>query len=281
MKPSVILVLLVFGSSCFAQVGDVLFVNFNASDNTIEDALIADGHDVTRVDVPPDTANSFFSGTDLGDFCTVVWSAAYAYDDDVSTATSVLTDWVASGGFALITAPDAIRAQSTDMVQFLGGSSARDENLNFSPVADIANSLTTGLVDIRGLTPPDVSDQDTLCGPLVPGTVGLVTGTSMPDSTCPNDEGYAWTLRSLGTGEIAFISSGNFTSGDDPDWSDTTIPGGGVYNAALRNFARAGCSPRAEPQPIPTLSIWGLIALLSALFLGAALRMSNRSGAAC
>ncbi|AKS42105.1 hypothetical protein [Wenzhouxiangella marina] len=270
MKRLVLPLLLAFSPASFAQVGDVLFVNYNGSDNSVETALAADGHTVTAVDVPPNTASAYFSSTDLSGYCAVVWSGAYAYDEDVAGATSVLSNWVADGGSVLVTAPDAIRSQSTDMIQFLGGSSARDENLNFSTIANVANSLTIGLVDIRGLTPPDISDQDTLCGPLVPGTVGLVTGTATPDSTCPNDEGYAWTLRSLGNGQIAFITSGNFTTGDDPDWSDTTIPGDGVYNAALRNFARAACTPRAEARSVPALSPPSLVVLFTLLLMLAA-----------
>jgi hypothetical protein len=262
-----ILVLFAASLASSAMAGSVLFVSYNDSDGSVGVALAADGHDVTQVNVPPETANDYFSGADLAGYCAVIWSAAYAYERDVSTATAVLTAWVQQGGSILVTAPDAIRAQSADMIGFLGGSSARDENLNFSPVANLMNSVTTGLVDIRGQTPPDISDQDTLCGPLLPGTVGLVTGTLTPDSTCPDNEGYAWTLRSLGQGEIAFITSGNFTSDDDPDWSSTVIPGDGVYNAGLRNFVHAACRPRAIPaQPVPALSIWSLM-LLGALLL--------------
>lgn len=262
MNKTMIAMLFAVGLVSNAVAGEVLFVNYNSSDSSIEAALVADGHNVTQANVPPETANAYFPSANLDAYCAVVWSGAYAYSQDVSTATATLASWVEQGGAVLVTAPDAIRSQSTDMIGFLGGSSARDENLNFSPVANLSNSVTTGLIDIRGQTPPDISDQDTLCGPLLSGTVGLVTGTLTPDSSCPDNDGYAWTLRGLGDGEVAFITSGNFTSGDDPDWASTAIPGDGVYNAGLRNFVHAACQPRAAvAQPIPSLSLWGLVVL--------------------
>jgi hypothetical protein len=105
----------------------------------------------------------------------------------------------------------------------------------------------------------------------------LVTGTQTPDSSCPNNDGYAWTLRSLGAGEVAFITSGDFLDDRDPDWSSTAIPGDGVYNAAVRNFAAAGCRPQVDPpQTIPTLQPWGLLVMLSLLLLSVALFARGR-----
>lgn len=263
-----------------ATAGNLLFVNYNGSDNTIPVALTADGHVVTSVDVPPGTANTYFQGVNLGQYCAVVWSTAYQYAQDLAGASATLSNWVSSGGHVLITTPDGIRASATfpdgqpDLVALLGGTGATDNGTNYSTVASIPNSLTTGLVDIQGQLPPPISDMDALCGPLVSGTVGLVTAQS---SRCASEPGYAWTLRSLGSGQIAFITSGNFTSGDDPDWSATAIPGDGVYNAGLRNFAYAACTPPVATA-VPTTSVAGLAvgSLLVAAMV--AFRLRRRQG---
>ena len=79
--------------------------------------------------------------------------------------------------------------------------------------------------------------------------------------------GYAWTLRTLGSGRIAWISSGNFNNdADEPDWTDTTIPGEGVYNAALRNFAYNACPTTTA---VPSMTEWGMIIFMVLAGLGA------------
>lgn len=272
-------VLLSLAVAAPATAGNVLFVNYNGSDNTIPAALTADGHQVTSVDVPPGTANAYFQGANLGQYCAVVWSTAYQYNQDLAGASTTLSNWASSGGHVLITTPDGIRASTTypngqpDLVALLGGTGATDNGTNYSTVASVPNSLTTGLVDIQGQVPPPISDMDALCGPLASGTVGLVTAER---TGCASEPGYAWTLRSLGSGQVAFITSGNFTSGNDPDWSATAIPGDGVYNAGLRNFAYAACTP--VPTAIPTTSAAGFIAGSLLLAVVAAFRLRRLQG---
>lgn len=109
--------------------------------------------------------------------------------------------------------------------------------------------MTTGPFDIRGQQPSQPGDTDEICGPLSPDTVGLVTSST---TACSSSPGFVWTLRSLGAGQVAFITSGDFSSGyTEPDWSNTTVPGNGdwVYNAGLRNFVHAACS--VPPAQIP------------------------------
>lgn len=263
MKPSrtVLALVLTMGYGACAAAGEVLFVNYNGSDNTIPAALAADGHTVTSVDVPPATASTYFQNVNLGQYCAVVWSTAYAYNQDLSGATTRLANWATSGGDVLITTPDGIRRSNSpyptgqpDLVSLLGGTAATDNGNTYSTVANVSNSLTTGLVDIRGQTPPPISDMDALCGPLASGTTGVVTAQN---TGCASEPGYAWSLRTLGSGQVAFITSGNFTSGDDPDWSSTAIPGDGVYNAGLRNFVHAACTP--VPAAVPAASHTGLV----------------------
>lgn len=263
---SAVFLVLLAGTSANASAGDVLFVNYNGSDSDIPAALTQDDHTVTSVDVPPDTANNFFQNEDLGQYCAVVWSTAYAYDDDLSGAESTLSSWVTSGGHLLVTAPDGIR-EDGDLVSLLGGTGATDSGNGYSLISTASNSVTNGLFDIRGQQPQDISDEDSLCGPLQPDTEGLV---SAQNAGCPTGPGYVWTLRNLGSGQVAYIASGNFTGSttNDPDWSLTTLPDAGVYNAGLRNFVQAACT--ASPAPVPAVSPLHLLLLvLSLVSLGA------------
>lgn len=247
--------------------GDVLFVNYNGSDSGIPTALAEDGHVITSVDVPPTSANDFFQNEDLDQYCAVVWSTAYAYDDDLTGARGTLSTWVSSGGHLLVTAPDGIRNDG-DLVSLLGGTGATDSGNGYSIVANVSNNVTTGLFDIRGQQPPDISDEDSLCGPLQADTVSIV---SAQNTGCPSEPGYVWTLRNLGAGQVAYIASGNFSASttDDPDWTLTAIPGAGVYNAGLRNFVQSACSAASEPRAVPALSPVHLL-LLSLLVVGLA-----------
>ncbi len=255
-----------------ASAGNILFVNYNGSDDTVPTALAADGHSVTPVDVPPATASTYFQNADLGQYCAVVWSTAYAYSQDLTGAAARLSDWATSGGHVLITAPDGIRDDG-DLVSLLGGAGATDNGNTFSTVANISNSVTTGLFDIRGQQPPPLSDIDALCGPLSGDTVGLVTAQN---TACPSEPGYVWSLRSLGSGQVAYITSSNFTGGDEPDWSATAIPGEGVYNAGLRNFADAACT--TTPASVPAASPAGLIVVSLLLAVGAVFGLRRRMG---
>jgi hypothetical protein len=267
-----------------ATAGNVLFVNYNTSDAAIPAALAADGHIVTTTNVQPGSANAYFESVDLSPYCAVVWSTAYQYNQDLGVATSRLSAWASAGGSVLITAPDGIRSSSTfpngqpDLVALLGGAGATDNGSGFSPVANALNSVTTGLIDIRGQVPPPISDMDALCGPLSADTVGLVTAQN---THCPSGDGYAWTLRTLGAGRVAFITSGNFgqSTNNDPDWAVTTIPGDGVYNAGLRNFVRAACTAGPSlppPTPVPTTSAIGLLLGSLLLFIAAAVTFRSR-----
>lgn len=261
------LLLLAFAGQAFA--GNVLFVNYNNSDNTVPAALAADGHTVTSANVDPSTASNYFQNANVGQYCAVVWSTAYAYNQNVTGASATLSSYATSGGHVLITTPDGIR-NNGGLVSLLGGSGGTDNGNAYSTVANVSNSLTTGLIDIRGQQPPPISDMDALCGPLGSGTVGLVTAQN---TGCASEPGYAWSLRSLGSGQVAFITSGNFTSGNDPDWSNTAIPGDGVYNAGLRNYVYAACIP-APPVAVPTNSTFGII--FGSLILAACAAFSIR-----
>ncbi len=269
-----------------ALAGDVLFINYNGSDGDIPTALAADSHTVTSVDVPPNTANTYFQGTDLGQYCAVVWSTAYAYREDLTGASNILSNWVTSGGHVLITSPDGIRDNGTSvspLASLLGGAGATDNGGSFTSIGHQSNSVTTGLFDIRGFQPPDViADMDALCGPLASGTIGLIMAQNTQCATNHQEPGFAWTLRDLGSGQTAYMASGNFTNTttDEPNWINTTIPGEGVYNAGLRNFVNAACNalpPVVLPPAtaIPTLSQLAIILLALLLMTVGLMRFSR------
>jgi MYXO-CTERM domain-containing protein len=70
-------------------------------------------------------------------------------------------------------------------------------------------------------------------------TVSVVATGSAPSES-------QWTLRTLGGGEVAYVSNGN-SSGTHLSWSTTTAGGAGAYNAAIRNFAAAGDAATGDP----------------------------------
>jgi hypothetical protein len=254
--------------SLAAHSANVLFVSDSQSDTNIPGILMADGHTVTAVlddfTVGPNT-NAVLTGS-LAAYDVIVWSATgdgWGGVHDAATATN-LTNWVTGGGRLFVTGYDTIISPDDPVLQaLLGGSGANDVGDSSGPVLNVANSLTTGLVDIRGITPTGgySSDMDSLSG-LGLDTVCVVADTSNPGSC-------HWTLRTLGNGEIAYVSNGEVGISAHASWADTSVGGAGAYNAALRNFAfAADAVPPAPPTPVPTLSEWGMILLSSLLALG-------------
>lgn len=133
--------LLLMTAASPALAGQVLFVNNNGSDDTIANALSADGHSVTNSDLDPTTpaVDTFFQNANLGQYCAVVWSPAYARSNpDLSAATSTLANWVSGGGHLLITSPDGVASSGAnpngqpDLDALVGGSGGRDSGYNFS-----------------------------------------------------------------------------------------------------------------------------------------------------
>ncbi|RJP84582.1 MAG: IPTL-CTERM sorting domain-containing protein [Desulfobacteraceae bacterium] len=271
MKKISLILTLMFSLYAFspANAGNILFVSDDGSDNNIDDALAVDGHNITS-----ETDRAVLLGN-LNDYCCVFWSASDDGEQNLSSVVANLTNYVSNGGFVFVTGGDAVAAPpEPNMLNFVGASSSLDAGNIIGPVLNSQNSLTYGVIDIRGQVPPNISDADTLCSPLTSGTVGIATS----DANCGDgSQGYEWTLRSLGKGKIAFVSSGNFDNdNDDPLWTDTSIPGDGVFNAALRNFAYNACRPSSES--IPTMNEWGLI-ILSLLLAGSAFWMIRRQAA--
>ena len=234
-----------------ALAANVLFVSDNLSDSTnIPSVLTGDGHTVTVVtnDYAGDT-NPTLQGS-LAAYGLVVWSATGTGSGSVHTTAAVfsnLASYVSAGGYVLVTGYDTIASpDDSNLLTFLGGTGVHDGGTP-SGGAIGPNSLTSGVVNIVGVTPTGgYSDQDSMTG-IAGDTVGVV----------PDSGDWLWTIRTLGSGQIAYISNG-YSGGEHASWLDTSAGGAGAYNAGLRNFAsNAGSGP--GPASIPTLSEWGMI----------------------
>ncbi|MEC7522882.1 MAG: hypothetical protein VYE22_23605 [Myxococcota bacterium] len=224
------------GPVASAHAADLLFVSDRATDTNIAAALMADGHDVTVVTGDfASGANPTLTGS-LGAYDAVFWSATgggFGSTHDAATFTA-LDAYVASGGYVFVTGYDSI-ASPTDpnLIAFLGGSGSRDVPSAPGPIVMAANALTTGIVDIQGVTPTGASgDRDALTG-LGADTVNVCASSSVAGEA-------QWSLRTPagGGGLIAYVSNGNAgSSSTHPSWTNTASGGAGAYNAALRNFA--------------------------------------------
>jgi hypothetical protein len=220
---------------------NVLFVSDGLSDTNIPAALRADGHTVTEVTNDFVAGSNVRLGTSLAGYDAVFWSATGAGFGDAHTDAAVftnLTSYVSGGGRVFVTGYDSLASPSDpNLIAFVGATSSTDLPGAPGPVVAAANSLTTGVVDIRGVTPSGYSsDRDSLAG-LGADTVAVVTTASGTGA------GQAqWTLRHLGAGEVAYVSNGDSGASAHASWTNTSAGGAGAYNAALRNFAEAAAS---------------------------------------
>lgn len=199
----------------------------------IDEILTADGHSVS----------SFFDSTaafnalngQLNTYDMIIWDNWSNYS---SNEVSNVASYVANGGALLATGYDSHFNPS--MTELIGGvgASYRDHccGTDNTPSAIInqANSVTVGMVDIRGLLPEFQGDLDAFS---VLGS-GLVSLSEV-------EFGSHLTLREHGLGEVAFLST---TYGHDYRNSP-------VYSGALRNFAMNSSQEVPEPS---TLAIFAL-----------------------
>jgi len=211
----------------------ILFVSNSGGDGNIARVLTAEGHAVTSAPM----GFAALAG-DLSTYDVIFWSANGSYSVPSTTFTA-LTAWVMAGGRVFVTGYDSI-ISNTELARFCGGSGALD--LTFSsapgPIARVENSLTVGVVDIQGVTPTGgYDDRDGLTG-LGSDTVEVAASSGGGSSQ--------WSLRTLGAGEVAWVSNGTY-SGDHASWEVTTAGGAGAYNAAIRNFAAAAEPGVTEP----------------------------------
>lgn len=227
-----------FSAQGFAK--SVLFVSDSTTDTNIEGVLTADGH---SVDVETNGYNAATQTTtpltgSLAGYDAVIWSATGigtgGQHDDPLGLFANLTSYVNAGGRIFVTGYDSVASPADDeLIAFLGGATSTDTpDAPATGIVNEVNSLTTGLYDIRGVTPSDPADDLDQIEGLGGDTTGVLASV---DNGTP---GWQWTLRGIGAGQIAYVSAGN--SSNDLDYTGwvTEFTGGtdGTYNAALRNF---------------------------------------------
>lgn len=227
---------------CAAGPGTVLFVcdSDNTTATEIPAELTAAGYTVVEVysDHNATTKDNATLQGSLAGYDVIFWhaSGSSGYGDTHSAATFTnLTTFVNGGGAIFITGYDVI-ASPTDMelITFMGGTSSTDGGSAGTETLVGANSLTTGVTNIVGLTLNNTGDHDGLNG-LTAGTVGVAT----------NGTSHGWSIRTLGAGEIAWVSTANYIG---MTWAAWNTPGSG-YNEALLNFA----FNHSAPSPIVTM----------------------------
>lgn len=263
--------LLLLTTQVFAA--DLLFVSDSDSDANIATVLSADGHNVTTVLNDYSNGDNAVLQGDLAGYGCVVWAASGNDFGDLhnSATTDNLSSFVSAGGTVYVTGYDSVASPFDPvLVAFVGAGSSYDTSGdNLTGAVTGANILSTGLIDIQGVTPTGgYSDSDTLLD-LTPDTTCVAERTSFQD-------GCAWSLRSLAGGQIAYVSNGQYEN-NHPSWEDTSAGGAGAYNASVRNFAfNCGAPVYEEAVPTPTMSTWSLITLFVTLLLLGGIIMRRR-----
>lgn len=228
-----------------AEAADVLFVSDANTDVNIADALRADGH--TVIVVINDFISFESSNPTLTDNLTpydcVIWSASGTGFGAMHAAETftALEAYVGDGGRVLVTGLGSVGWVDTNLVRFLGGTGGISFSGNPGTIAAVDNSLTTGSVDLRGIVPRAWEFRyEGVTGPFTDTTV-VMMGTGGFGTPAAQ-----WTIRGLGSGEIAFIANGSGTT-TPPSWVSTSPGGDGAYNAAIRNFVAASGGSASEP----------------------------------
>ncbi len=279
-KASLVACLALISASIFAA--EILFVSDATNDSNIPGVLSADGHNVTTVlnDYVNDSSqdNTILQGGLSGYGC-VVWAASGSGSGSDHNATTInnLESFVSAGGTVFVTGYDSIASPIDDeLIRFVGGTDAYDSSSdNITGPVTGANTLSTGLINIVGVTPTGgYSDSDALLG-LTPATTCVAQRAGNSAGDC------AWSLRTLGDGQVAYISNGEYTggsnSGNHPSWEDTTQGGDGAYNAAVRNFAyNCGAPIFTDTTPVPAMSVWSIVLLAGLLLVVTGVAMRRR-----
>jgi hypothetical protein len=225
---------------------DILFVSDSGTDLNIASVLSSDDHRVTIIKNDYDSNSNITPSLmeDLSAFDAVFWSATGSGygSQHTQAAFQNLEPYVQNGGYVFVTGYDSL-ADDTLMTlsQFVASTKNSNDNTGaagnpMSAIADAENSLTVGLFDIRGVVPSGGDDDRDGLTKLGGDTIGLVKNLSRNN--------YEWTLRTIGLGNIAYVSNGNkLPDGNGhPSWKTESTSGAGAYNAALRNFAHNSCN---------------------------------------
>lgn len=224
-----------------ALASDVLLVSDSGTDLSIADALTADGHHVTVVERDFVAGRNATLRGDLTLYDCVVWSAS---NDGLitphtdATAFSNLLDYVSNGGHVFVTGYGSVGYGDTLLIDFLGGDSG--DSFTGAPlaVADLDTDLTTGVVDLRGVTPTNYGSYD------YEGITGLGTDTVGIVFASFTTSAAQWSIRTVGSGHIAWVAG---VSGTASFWTVRDPGPAGAFNGALRNFVAAAEGTASEP----------------------------------
>ena len=222
-----------------------LFVSDRYTDDEIPTVLSNEGYSVTTVTNDYISSNGLttsLADATITNYDAIFWSATGTGSGGLNHNAAMISNleaYVSGGGYVFVTGYDSIASPDDPVLcAFIGAASSVDTYGTTTPTLGQitgANELTTGHTDIQGLIPSGASsDQDTATG-LLPGTVGVVPNTDIAG-------GFVWTLRTLGSGRIAYVSAGSYSGLSE--WVNTSTDGSGAYNRALLNFAA-----NAEPPP--------------------------------
>ena len=232
-----------------ANAGAILFAqDVVGGDTTIASVLSADGHSVTSmIGGFSGGINADLTG-DLSAYDAIFWSASGTGNGGTHNESqfAALENYAFNGGKVYVTGYDSI-AHPLDqwLINFVGGSSSVDTGSNVLSALLGQNSLTNGLFDIEGIAPTGAgNDRDGLLG-----LSGDTQCISVDSSSCQ------WSLRSIGSGEIAYVSAGWSGTGIETTFSDSDS----AYHKGLRNFAH-NAVPVPEPSTFLIFSL-GLMGL--------------------
>ncbi len=242
--------LLNFASNHSCSAANILFVSDgpNTTATEIPAELTAAGYTVTVVYDDHNSStkdNTILQAGGLSNYSSIYWhaSGSAGYGDTHSPATfTALSAYVNAGGAVFVTGYDAI-ASPTDieLITFMGGTSSSDGGSQGTETLVGANSLTTGVTNIVGLTLAASGDHDGLNN-LQPGTVAVASNTT--------GTSHGWTIRTLGAGEIAWVSTANYVGQLWAHWNTT----GSGYKEALLNFASNHSCGASAGTPVTTMT---------------------------
>jgi hypothetical protein len=228
-----------------ALAADVLFVSDAMTDVNIADALRADGHVVTVVvgDWERVTQINRALGVPLDAYDCVIWSASGTGSGGLHSPATFenLTAYVEDGGRVLVTGFGSVGIGDRELITFLGATGGTSLSGSPGVVAASETTLTTGVVELAGITPTPYEFR-------YEGLTGLAAETVIVvmSSGSFGTPGAQWTLRAVGAGEIAYVANGAGT-GTHPSWTATGAGAPGAYNAAIRNFVGASGGSADEP----------------------------------
>ena len=241
--------LLNFAANAAPPPPSILFVSDSNTDDEIPTVLSNEGYSVTTVTNDYISSNGLttsLADATITNYDAIFWSATGTGSGGLNHNAAMISNleaYVSGGGYVFVTGYDSIASPDDPVLcAFIGAASSTDGPFSGCCLGQItgANELTTGHTDIQGLIPSGASsDQDTATG-LLPGTVGVVPNTDIAG-------GFVWTLRTLGSGRIAYVSAGSYSGLSE--WVNTSTDGSGAYNRALLNFA-ANASAQSRPRCI-------------------------------